>query len=224
MANYSREAWKTYKNVFDTFTENILMKLQGQGHFDELLRPINLGKEANVFLASKADAFVVIKIYRTMNCNFNKMHDYLAHDERYMNIKNQKRKVIFSWVQREYANLFIAREVIMVPTPYVVNNNVLIMELVGHGEEPAPMLKDKPPKNPQAFYDEVRAMMDALKSKNLVHGDLSPFNILNNDERPVFIDFSQGSTMNSPGANELWTRDISNVNTFFARHGAQVRE
>jgi RIO kinase 1 len=140
-----------------------------------------------------------------------------------MNIKNQKRKVIFNWVQREFANLFIAREAITVPTPFAVNSNVIIMELIGQENRPAPMLKDKPPANPTAFYEEVRAMMNALHERNLAHGDLSAFNILNNDEKPVFIDFSQSSPLTSPGAKELVARDIVNVNTFFEKLGVAVR-
>ncbi len=223
MANYSREAWKTYNNVFDGFTERIITKLQGQGHFDELVKPITLGKEANVFIASKGEDFVIVKIYRTMNCNFNKMHEYLIADNRYMDIKNNKRRIIFSWVQREYSNLFIAREAISVPTPYSITHNVLVMELIGHGSEPAPMVKDRPPKDPQKFYELIRKNITALEKIGLVHGDLSAFNILNHEERPVFIDFSQGSTMDSPGVKELMTRDIYNINTHFEKLGAKVR-
>ena len=223
MPRYSREEWKTYKNVFDKFTENVLLKLQGQGHFDELLGPLTLGKEANVFVGSRRDGFVAIKIYRTMNCNFNKMHDYLIHDERYMSIKNNKRKVIMSWVQREFTNLLIAREKIHVPTPYAVSSNVLCMEFIGEGRVPAPMLKDQVPADIQVFYDKVRAAMEGLRESGLVHGDLSPFNILNLDGEPIFIDFSQTTTLQSPNSRELYVRDLENVNNYFAKHGAVVR-
>lgn len=221
--NASREEWKTYGNVFDGFTERILIKLQGQGHYDEMLGQVALGKEANVFVCSKGDEFVAVKIYRTMNCNFNKMHEYLIHDERYMDIKNNKRKVIMSWVQREFTNLLIAREAITVPTPYAVAQNVLVMQYIGHGRDSSPMLKDKPPKDAQAFYEKVRANMEALKKTGLVHGDLSAFNILNHDEEPVFIDFSQATTTKSPNAEQLYRRDIENVNAFFEKHKVATR-
>jgi RIO kinase 1 len=224
MVRHNREEWKTYKNVFDKFTEGVLVKLQGQGHFDELVQPITLGKEANVFIATKREEFVIVKIYRTMNANFNKMHDYLVHDARYHDIKANKRKVIFAWVQREFANLLLAREHVRVPTPYSITSNVLVMELIGTGSTPAPMLKDAPPKNPQAFYEEIRAMMKTLRERGLVHGDLSAFNILNHDEHPVFIDFSQGTTSSSPGADELYHRDIKNVNAYFTKLRVPVRD
>ena len=221
--NASREEWKTYANVFDSFTEKVLIKLQGQGHYDEMLGLVALGKEANVFVCSKGDEFVAVKIYRTMNCNFNKMHEYLIHDERYMDIKNNKRKVIMSWVQREFTNLLIAREKIHVPTPYAVVNNVLVMQFIGEGRQSAPMLKDCPAKDPQAFYEKVRANMVGLREAGLVHGDLSAFNILNYDEEPLFIDFSQSTTIKSPNSEELYRRDVENVNTFFEKFKVKTR-
>lgn len=223
MANYSREDWKTYKNVFDNFTENLLNKFQGQGHFDELLRPILIGKEANVFLAKKGESYVVIKIYRLMNANFNKMHEYLVQDERYHMVKNNKRRIIFSWVQREYSNLLLAREVIDCPTPHNFRDHILIMDLVGDDGEPSIMLKDKPPKNPQQFYDACRDQLDKLKAAGLVHGDISGFNILNHHDKPVFIDFSQSTTTKNPRSFELFDRDVQNLNAFFVRFNVKTR-
>jgi RIO kinase 1 len=223
MPRYSRQDWKVYKNVFDTFTLTNLMKLQAQGHYDELLSPITLGKEANVFTARKGDDIVIVKIYRWMNCNFNKMHEYLVQDRRYQDIKNHKRRVVLSWVQREYANLHIAREYIHVPTPHTVRDNVIVMDFIGHDVTASPMLKDHTPKDPQAFYNKVRANMDKLKAGGLVHGDLSAFNILIHNEEPVFIDFSQATTADSIRAQDLYERDLENINTYFKKLKVKTR-
>ena len=52
----------------------------------------------------------------------------------------------------------------------------------------------------------------------LVHGDLSEYNILIADSGQfVFIDWPQSVAANDPGANDLLTRDISNLVNFFAR-------
>ena len=217
MPRYSRQDWKVYNNVFDTFTKDTLMKLQAQGHYDELLSPITLGKEANVFTATKGEQIVVIKIYRWMNCNFNTMFSYLADDERYINLKNQKRKVVLAWVQREFNNLNIAREYIPVPLPHTVRNNVIVMDFIGDDVTAAPMLKDKPPKNPKKFYEECKAHLLKLKEGGLVHGDVSAFNILNHNEKPVFIDFSQATTVRSPRAQELYERDLKQLDAWFTR-------
>lgn len=217
MPRYSREEWKVYKNVFDAYTNDNLMKLQAQGHFDVLVSPITLGKEANVFTARKGEQTVAVKIYRWMNCNFNKMHEYLSQDERFTNMKNQKRQIVLAWVQREYHNLNIAREYIPVPIAHTVRNNIIVMDFIGEGNTPAPMLKDHVPEDPQAFYDEVRVHLKRLKEGGLVHGDISAFNILNHNNKPIFIDFSQATTTKSLRAEELYERDIKQLDAWLAK-------
>jgi RIO kinase 1 len=56
----------------------------------------------------------------------------------------------------------------------------------------------------------------------LVHADLSAFNILNFDEKPVFIDFSQTTTSKNPHAEEYLNRDIKNITSFFKKLGVKV--
>ncbi|MBN1275355.1 phosphotransferase [Candidatus Woesearchaeota archaeon] len=217
----SKEQWKVYKNVFDEFTLRTLFRLESQGHFTGLASAYRLGKEANVFIAERKDGTdVIVKIYRVENCNFNKMYSYLVQDERYESLKGQRRKIIFSWVQREYRNLLKAREVIRVPAPIAIKDNVLVLEMIGR-DEPAQELKDQPPKDPEEFLNLVIAMAKRLKKHGLVHGDLSAFNILNHDEEPVFIDFSQATTTKSQGWEELLRRDVENVVKHFRKLGVE---
>lgn len=219
----SREEWKIYGNVFDEFTNNHLFRLAAQGYFEELTSALALGKEANVFLANTKDGGqVIVKIYRLENCNFNKMYEYLLQDERFQDLKGQRRKIIFSWVQREYRNLLKAREAIRVPSPLMVKDNIIVMELIGKGVNPSPQLKNNPPKDVKTFYAETIACMVNLLKIGLVHGDLSAFNILNDDEKPVFIDFSQATTTKSHGWKELLRRDLENVIKFFAKYGIEA--
>lgn len=213
----SREEWKIYNNVFDQFTTRLLFNMSSQGHFKELKSPIALGKEANVFYAEKEDGSpVVVKIYRLENCNFNKMFNYISSDPRFLGLENQRRKIVFSWVQREYRNLLIARQKIKVPTPIAFKDNVLIMEFVGN-EEPASMLKDAKPKNSEEFLKKIVRNMKLLIDAGLVHGDLSDFNILNYNEEPIFIDFSQATVIATQNASELLERDIKNIKRHFSR-------
>ncbi|MFH1506371.1 MAG: RIO1 family regulatory kinase/ATPase, partial [archaeon] len=85
-------------------------------------------------------------------------------------------------------------------------------------KEPAQKLKDDVPKDPKKFFDLVVRNMKKLYKKGLIHGDLSDFNILNYHQKPVFIDFSQGTTADSPNADELLERDVRNICNFFRRH------
>lgn len=220
MPRPSREEWKTYKNVFDEYTLRNLFKLETQGHLARLESPIAIGKESNVFTAVRADATrIIVKIYRLETCDFNQMYAYLRTDPRYEGISNQRRKVIFAWTAREYRNLMRAREVIRVPTPLVVRDNILLLELIG---QPAPRLKDAPPADAQAFYAETVEMMRRLWHHGLVHGDLSAFNILNDEDRPVFIDFSQSTATDDTYANELLERDCTNIAAHFFKLGVET--
>jgi len=220
----SREEWKIYGNVFDLFTKDLLFKLAAQGLFDELKSAVALGKEANIFTAtpgrtSDSDELVIVKIYRLENCNFKKMYEYLCHDPRYMHTKPNKRAIVFAWCQREYRNMLLAREVISVPTPLAFKHNVLVMTFVGDAKRGAvaPMLKDCAPDDPAKFLKLLLAAIKKLWKHGLVHGDLSAFNILNFEEKPVLIDFSQGSPTEAPNAHMLLRRDLDNLVQYFKR-------
>ena len=213
--NTSREEWKIYQNVFDKFTIALIRKLISQDYFEELEMPLAVGKEANVFIAKTKDQNrVIVKIYRLENCSFNKMFDYIKQDPRYLSMRKNRRDIVFSWVQREYRNLLLAREAINVPTPIIFKNNILVLEMIG---EPSPMLKDKKPKNPKKFLDLILKDVKSLWKQGLVHGDLSAFNILNNSEKPIFIDFSQATVTKSFDGKELLLRDLKNIKQFFAK-------
>ena len=222
-----KEDFKTRHDVFDGFTNRTLYKLITQGHFEGLESPISIGKESNVFSALKKDGSrVMVKIYRLETCDFNRMYDYIKGDSRYMHIKKGKRNIIFTWVQREYRNLLKAREAnVSVPTPSTFSSNVLVLEFIGDDDGMfAPKLKDEPPKNSKDFFNEIIANMKKLHKAGLVHSDLSAFNILNYNEKPVFIDFSQCTTLDSSRANEYLERDIRNICNFFKKAGLKIEE
>ena len=223
MVRDSREEWKTYNSVFDQFTNRLLFKLEGQAHFDELKSIIGPGKEAVVFTATKGKGAIAVKIYRLETANFRKMYGYIRVDPRYPDIKNQQRQIIFSWTEREFRNLIIAREAgVRVPTPIAHKYNVLLMEFIGHGTDASPILKHSPPDDVPVFAKECFRQLELLTKAGLVHGDLSEYNILNLDEEPVFIDFSHSVPLKAPNSKELLERDVENLCAYFAKHGVKT--
>lgn len=218
------EKFKTLKNVFDLFTERNLFKLISQGYFDGLLSPLKIGKEANIFTARSGDSLRIVKIYRLETCDFNRMYDYIKADPRYTGLKNKRRDVIFAWAHREFRNLLKAREAdIRVPTPYAFSNNILVMEYIGD-EAPAPQLIKAQPENPESFFKELVRQMKKLYSAGLVHADLSGFNVLNFNEKPVLIDMSQTTPLNNSRAQEFLKRDIKNTSALFRKWGVDIDE
>ncbi len=217
-----QERFKTLKGVFDEFTNRTLFELQSRDHFDELVSPLKVGKESNVFLAKKGRKKVIVKIYRVQACDFKRMFEYIRQDPRFQYLQQHRRAIILAWVQREYRNLMKAYHAgVRVPKPLAVMNNVLVEEMIGE-EEPALPMKDTLPANPAQFLEMIIADMEKLYKKGLIHGDLSSFNILNWNEKPYFIDFSQATMLKAPNSHELLVRDIKNVCQFFRKCGVKV--
>ena len=124
----TKEKFKTKHDVFDEHTNRVIYKLITEGHFKGLESPICIGKESNVFSALTNDGRkVIVKVYRLQTCDFNRMYDYIKADPRFANLKKNRRGIIFAWVQREYRNLFKAREGnVKVPIPIKFSKNVLV--------------------------------------------------------------------------------------------------
>jgi len=226
MPQKMKDKFKTYGNVFDQYTLRNLEKLRAKGLIDELVSPIFVGKESNVFTATAEGGtkIVVVKIYRLENCDFNKMYEYIKYDYRYPNLRKYRRKVIFAWVHREYRNLLKAREVgVRVPTPLTFLDNILVLEMIGD-LKPAPRVKDMAPADALDFYEKTAANMCKLYGGNLVHGDLSQYNILNWNEEPIFIDMSQSTTLENPFAEEYLLRDCKNICNYFWKLGVECDE
>ena len=74
------------------------------------------------------------------------------------------------------------------------------------------------------FFSKTIGNMKKLYKAGLIHSDLSPFNILNHGETPVFIDFSQATVLENSRAGEFLERDIKNVCNFFRKLGLKVDE
>jgi RIO kinase 1 len=214
-----QERFRTEKGVFDNFTKRNLFKMQSEGVFDKIVSPLFVGKESNVFIGEKEGVKIIIKIYRIQNNDFKRMFNYIKQDRRYEELKNKRREIIFSWAQREYRNLLKAAEAkLNVPKVLGYKMNIIVEEMIGD-DEPALRLKDSAPENPKKFFNEVVRNMSKLYHQGLVHGDLSSFNILNHNEKPYFIDFSQSTLIKTPNSDELLERDVKNILSYFKKLG-----
>jgi RIO kinase 1 len=97
------------------------------------------------------------------------------------------------------------------------------MEYVGDEERAAPELRHVKLEDPEGFLDLVLDAAAVLFSKaKLVHGDLSEFNILVHDDRPVLIDLGQAMLLRHPRSPELLERDCKNVVRYWKRLGVDV--
>lgn len=217
-----QERFKTVKGVFDEFTNRTLFELKSRNIFDELISPLSIGKESNVFIAKKGRKRVIVKIYRMQNTNFMKMYDYIRKDPRYEFLRKHRRQIILAWAQREYKNLLKCEKGgVKSPKALGWRNHIIVEEMVG---EPAPPLKDLDPENPEKFFLEVVKQMKKMYELGLIHGDLSSFNILNDNDEPVLIDFSQATLVRTPNSEELLERDVKNVVNYFRKKGVKIEK
>ena len=221
----SKEKFKIYKNVFDEYTIKTLRKLSRGDYLDYIVGPITTGKEANVFLAKDVEGEnIAIKIYKIETSNFNDMWKYIQGDNRFKNVKRQKRDIVTIWAKKEFKNLEIAgKNGINVPKPIISRNNVLIMQFIGESDIPSPKAKDIPPKNPKMWLTRLLKIINVIYNKaGLIHGDLSEYNILNYKEEPYLIDMGQCVLKNHPLALKLLKNDIKNVLIWLNRLGVKT--
>ena len=217
---------KVSSEIFDKATLQVLYKLANQGYLDVLNGAISTGKEANVLKGIKEDGSIVaVKIYRIATSDFKKMQYYIAGDPRFNVRSSNKRQLINNWVNKEFRNLTRLKDAgVNVPEAITSLNNVLIIEFIGDEEgNPAPTVKNLPPEDPIDFYEKLVDQMDRFINKaNLIHGDLSSYNILNFDEEPVIIDVSQSVVKDHIIAGELLERDIKNISFEFSKMGVDT--
>lgn len=206
--------------VFDTRTLTNLYTLASKGIIDTLGGSISTGKEANLFYATSGQKDLAIKIYRVSTSNFKAMQDYMHGDPRFGNVRGTRRAIVSAWAKKEFRNLNRAEEVgIRVPHPIAMRENILIMDLVGRKGNPAPQLKNIElcPDEAKRAFDKIMEYISLLYNKaDLVHSDLSEFNVLYDGE-PVIIDMGQSVTRDHPMARKFLERDITNIVRYFQK-------
>ncbi len=218
------DQFKVEASVFDDATYAALYKLVQDDYLSALGGPISTGKEANVYEAvGDGGDPVAVKIYRITASDFRDMAEYLTGDPRFEGVRNDKKAVVLAWVSKEFANLIRALKAgVRVPEPIAVERNVLVMEYLQTDGDRAKRLSEVHVENPEIAYEVVREYMRRLYNAGLVHGDLSEYNIVVQDEQLYFLDMGQGVTVHHPNAEEFLERDCENVAAFFRRQGMDV--
>jgi RIO kinase 1 len=212
---------KTYDEVFDQATLLVISKLISDRILDTVDYPISTGKEANIFKGTQPDGTqVAIKIYRLATSTFKKFLKYIDGDRRFKNIKHDHRSIIYTWAKKEFKNLQrMSENGIPVPKPIAYRKNILIMELIVNNKLPAPemrMVQIPRPASQLKFI--IKQIKDIYSKSDLVHGDMSEYNILVADKNLVIIDVGQSVIYDHPMANELLIHDIKNILYYFKRN------
>lgn len=217
----SSEAQKAVENVLDDDTMDALLKAADRNLINRMHGIIESGKESAILLAETDEDLAVVKIYMKRAGGFRDMHQYLRGDKRFRNVKKDRKAVVDAWAKKEFKNLKKASKVVRCPEVYGLQENVLIMEFIGEDFRAYPKLKEVDIENPEEALDQTLESIRSLwEEEDLVHGDLSEYNIVVEEDELVWIDFSQGVHESHPEAQELLKRDVKNVVNFFKSQGA----
>ncbi len=218
-------------------TPKRLQSLVDDGMIDEVLHQLMSGKEAQVYVVRCGDSIRCAKVFKeAKQRSFKQAVQYQEGRK----VRNSRRARAMSkktrYGQKEQENAWLNAEVdalyrlaaagVRVPEPLGFVDGVLLMELVSDDDgKAAPRMDDVTLTADEArdYYAQIIAEVVRMLSAGLIHGDLSEFNVLLDDQGPVIIDLPQA--VNASGNNNaefMLERDVDNMRRYFGRFAPEL--
>ena len=209
----------------------------------EVLNVLKSGKEATVYRCvahpSLGVPYAAAKVYHSHgHRSFQRAGIY--EEGRHPDLPGQVRRAIVNrsefgreaqlafWVDHEFEMLSALNYAgADVPAPFACTEKAILMEFIGNEDGDSPQLQYASFEQDEAQELLERALwnIELMIRENVVHGDLSAFNILYHEGQLRIIDFPQAVDPRvNTKAKDLLQRDISNVVQFFQRHRAGLDE
>jgi RIO kinase 1 len=222
---------ETLEDALEPFVEDGLLA--------EVLYPIKSGKEATVYCCRAgprvAADLVAAKVYKPRA--FRAFRDDSAYREGRV-IVNQRdkraaaKKTDFGgkvqselWQNQEWSILKLLHAAgADVPRPIAHSSGAMLLEFIGDADGAAPVLKNVDLARPDApaVFDRLLDNVQLWLAYNVIHGDLSPYNVLYYAGEAVVIDFPQACDPRfNSNAFRLLLRDIENLARYFSRFGVE---
>lgn len=224
-----------------------------QAAVDTELGILKTGKEADAYLLERAvpdgdaegpgeSVVMVAKRYRGEDHrDFHRSAAYTAgrkvrntRDNRAMAKKSAHGRAVAAgqWAWAEWQALVRCHGLgLAVPYPVQIDGTELLMEWITveteDGVATAPRLAQVRPDRAllASYFDQLRDFLAELARHGLVHGDLSPYNVLAAGERLVVIDLPQVlDLVGNPSGPDFLLRDCANVCAWFRARGLDVDE
>lgn len=215
-----------------------LQPLVDDGLVDEVIRPLMSGKEADVFIVRCGSKVRCAKVYKdAMKRSFKKAAQYTEGRK----VRNSRRARAIekgskfgrkqqedTWQNAEVDALYrLARAGVRVPEPYGCFDGVLLMELItDENGDVAPRLNEVSMSAEQAREDHALMMhyVMCMLCAGLVHGDLSEFNVLVDENGPVIIDLPQAvDAAANNNARSMLERDVRNMSDYYGLFAPELR-
>lgn len=216
-----------------------LQPLVEEGIIDEVVARLMSGKEADLFIVRCGSRERCAKIYKdAVKRSFKKAAQYSEGRK----VRNSRRARAMEkgsrygrqqqedlWQNAEVNALYrLQRAGVRVPEPYGCFDGVLLMELVvDETGDVAPRLNDVTMSAEQAQEDHALLMhyVKCMLCEGLVHGDLSEFNVLVNEEGPVVIDLPQAVDASANNnARDMLLRDVRNITAYYSQFAPELSQ
>lgn len=198
---------------YDTLAINALVKANIIEAFGKQL---GVGKESDVYDALTPDGRqVALKFHRLGRTSFKKTKLKRDYTVKYSYTPDWHHQSSIAAKKEFVALKLLHPKGVAVPEPVTQIYHVLVMSMI----EGAELYRYLELFDAHAVLDDIlvnvrRAYLDV----HIIHGDLSPFNvILKPNQHVLIIDWPQNVSTKHPNAKELLERDLRNVLTFFQR-------
>ncbi len=181
-----------------------------EGLIEEVIRPIKSGKEASVHLCranprTTGHDLLALKVYHPLNRR-DFRDESMYRDGEWIKKRRERvaleKKTRFGrevqgmiWVDREWETLRTLSEGgTRVPAPIERTGDAILMTYVGDDETAAPQLRSYRPDDvaeARDLFDQLLRAIERMLYLNVVHADLSPYNLLVWDGTLTVIDVPQ---------------------------------
>lgn len=218
-------------------TPKRLQPLQEEGLIDEVMRQLMSGKEATVYVVRCGEEIRCAKVYKEAS---QRSFKNAASYQEGRKVKNSRQARAMEkgtrygrkmqeevWQNAEVDALYrLAAAGVKVPKPYICHEGVLLMDLVTDADgNAAPRLNDVEltPELARLYHAQLLHQVVLMLCAGVIHGDLSEFNILVDEEGPVIIDLPQAiDAASNTEAAVLLERDVNNLATYFGQFAPEL--
>ncbi len=214
-----------------------LLPLLEDGLIDEVICQLMSGKEAQVYVVRCGDEVRCAKVFKEANQrSFKQAVQYQEGRSGRNSRRNRAMSKKSRYGQKEQESAWLNAEVdalrqlasagVRVPQPYSFVDGVLLMELVSDADgNAAPRLGDlsHTPAEARELHRRILGEIVRMLCAGLVHGDLSPFNILVGPQGPVIIDLPQAvDAARNNNAAMMLERDVDNMRQWFGQFAPEL--
>lgn len=198
--------------------------LKKQGVIKKILRIVGIGKEAKVYLTlSYNEEPLIAKVHLYSGQEFIHIKRSFA----FLSVKWRAKQLNKFDFEIDIPRAKAQIEAIVlnklkdynVPEFITLNRNIVVMEMIGEKEPAQPLQKIKIADKESARLlkeDILEHYTKIYEKEGIIHGDLSPSNILFSDTFYI-IDWPQAIPKESEFSKEIFDRDIGNIENYFKR-------